>query len=96
MSGENNWAAERTRLRPVHRRIESRILELLREAGRTWERLPYGDRQGFLMRALQGMDPVDVYRWGQRYSLGDVLNRITTPSPGAHASARVGRAGNDH
>ena len=94
MPGEN-WNNERVRLRPIHRRIEGRVRELLRKSGRTWRRLPYGDRQGFLLRALQGMDPVDVYRWSQRYSLGDVLNNITTPAPGAHASARVGRAGND-
>lgn len=89
------WSADRTRLKPIHRRIEARCREVCAAAGRTWGRLPYPDRERFLLKALDGMDPADVYRWGQRYSLGDILSAVMMPERGKHSTSRPGRAGGE-
>ncbi len=82
----DHWNSERTKLKPLHRRIEARVVDLCKSAGRTWRRLPYQDRERFLCEALKGMDPGDVYRWSTRYSLGDVLNATIMPARGKKAA----------
>lgn len=73
-------ARERMKLRPIHRCIEARCKELVAKAGRTWRRLPYTDREKILIEAMDGMNAGDIWRWSQRYGLGDVLSAAIMPS----------------
>lgn len=87
------WDRERIRLKPIHRRIEARCIAVTRAAGRTWGRLTIGDRERFLVQALEGMPAGEVFRWSQRYALGDILNAAVMPERGEHDGERPGRRG---
>jgi len=52
--------------------IREQCVERAQQMGRTWLRLPYGDRERILDGVLSELSKTERSRWERKFSLGDV------------------------